>query len=233
MFEKIYVDIHSHIFPGLDDGCKSLSEAIEIAQKMYKLGYRKMIVTPHNQQDWFNNPPEKIIDALNKLNVAFSIHRLNMKLEAASEYYLDNLFLEQIRQKKALTFGKKYVLVELSPFILDKYLFQHLQEIINTGYIPVLAHPERYIYFYQQKDKYHKLHEMGVKLQLNLVALSKSVSNEMRSIAEYLVDEKLVSFCGSDSHSIKNPMILETLEKETLYLEKLIKTNPLLNHTLF
>lgn len=233
MFEKIFVDVHSHIFPGLDDGCKSLSESIEIAQKMYAIGYRKMIVTPHNQQGWFNNSPEKIIDALNKLNIAFSIHRINMKLEAGSEYYLDSLFLEQIRQKKVLTFGIHYVLIELSPFILDKYLFQHLQEVINAGYTPVLAHPERYIYFYQQKEMYHKLHDMGVKLQLNLVALSKNVSTEMRNIAEYLIDEKLVSFCGSDSHSMKNPKIIESLPKETPYLEKMLQTNPLLNYTLF
>ncbi len=233
MFEKICVDIHSHIFPGLDDGCKSLSESIEIAQKMYSLGYRKMIVTPHNQQNWFNNPPEKIIEALNKLNIAFSINRLNMKLEAASEYYLDDLFLKQVRQKKVLAFGKKFVLIELSPFILDKFLFNHMQEVLDAGYVPVLAHPERYIYFYQQKEMYHKLHEMGVKHQINLVSISKNVSIEMRSIAEYLIDEKIISFCGSDSHSIINLKIMETLIKDTPYLEKLIQTNPLLNASLF
>ncbi len=232
MFEKILVDIHSHIFPGLDDGSRSLSDSIEIATKLYNLGYRKMVVTPHNQKGWFNNPPEKIFDALNKLNVAFSVHRLPMKLEAASEYYLDSLFIEHLRKNELLTFGNNYVLIELSPFIFDKNLFSALTEVQEKGYTPVLAHPERYIYFYTQKEKYHQLHEMGVKLQLNLVALSQYVSNEMRCTAEYLVDNKLVSFCGSDSHSLKNPMIIEQLPKETPYFEKLILTNPLLNSSL-
>ena len=232
MFEKILVDIHSHIFPNLDDGSKSLSESLEIAKKMYSLGYRKMIVTPHNQEGWFENPTEKIIDALNKLNIAFSVHRLELKLEAASEYFLDKLFLERLRKKDILTFGKKYVLVEMSPFILDKNLFNYFKEIMDKGYIPVLAHPERYIYFYQNKDIYHLLHESGVKLQLNLVSLSSFVSAEMRQIAEYLVDQKIVSFCGSDSHSLKNPTIIENLPNETNYLEKLININPLLNVTL-
>ncbi len=232
MFEKILVDIHSHIFPNLDDGSQSLSESIEIAQKMYSLGYRKMIVTPHNQKGWFDNPPEKIFEALNKLNVAFSVHRLPMKLEAASEYYLDSLFMEKLRKKELLVFKNQYVLIELSPFIYDKNLFTSLQEVLNRGYIPVLAHPERYIYFYGQKEMYHKLHELGVNLQLNLVALSKSVSIELRSIAEYLVDNKLISFCGSDCHSLKNPLILEKLPNETPYFEKLLNTNPLLNSLL-
>ncbi len=233
MYEKILVDIHSHILPNLDDGSKSMTESLEIIKVMHRLGYRKMILTPHNQQGWFTNPTEKIIDALNKMNIAVSIHRLNMILEAASEYYLDELFLQTIRKKLALTFGRKYVLIELSPFILDKFLFQHLDEIMQHGYVPVLAHPERYIYFYQQKEKYHQLHEMGVKLQLNLVALSNEVSKEMRCIAEYLIDQQLVSFCGSDTHSMKNSKILENLPNETSYLEKLVTTNPLLNSTLY
>ncbi|MCX7861411.1 MAG: hypothetical protein N2449_00245 [Bacteroidales bacterium] len=232
MFDKILVDIHSHVLPNLDDGSKSLTESLEIIKTFHKLGYRKMITTPHNQQGWFNNSPEQIMDALNKMNIAISIHRINILLEAASEYFLDDLFLELLRKKKLLTFKNKYVLIELSPFILDKFLFQRMDEILQHGYIPVLAHPERYIYFYQRKEQFHKLHEMGVKLQLNLISLSSAVSTELRTIAEYLIDEKLISFCGSDSHSMKNPKIIENLPNETTYLEKLIQTNPLLNHTL-
>lgn len=233
MYDKILVDLHSHILPNLDDGSKSMTESLEIIKIMYNLGYRKMIVTPHNQQGWFLNPPEKIVDALNKMNIAVSIHRINMILEAASEYYLDELFLQTVRKKQVLTFGRKYVLIELSPFIPDKFLLQHLDEIMQQGYVPVLAHPERYTYFYPYKEKYHQLHEIGVKLQLNLVALSSVVSKEMRCIAEYLIDQKLVSFCGSDIHSLKNPKILENLPNETSYLEKLITTNPLLNPSLY
>ncbi|HOU97229.1 MAG TPA: hypothetical protein PLP65_00105 [Bacteroidales bacterium] len=232
MFQSILVDIHSHVLPNLDDGAKSISETIDICKFMQNMGYKKMITTPHNQKGWFANPPEKIYETLNKVNVALSIHRLNIQLDVASEYYLDELFIQQIKNKEVLTFGNNYVLFELSPFICSKSLWSDIQIIMDSGYIPVLAHPERYIYFYNQKEKYHALHEMGVKLQLNLVSLSDIVSKELRCNAEYLVDNQLVSFCGSDSHSLKNPSTIAQLQKSTPYFEKLIQTNPLLNKTL-
>lgn len=232
MFQNLLVDIHSHILPCLDDGAKSISETIEICKLMQNMGYKMIIATPHNQKGWFFNPPEKIYETLNKVNVALSIHRINLQLAVASEYYLDDLFIQQIKNKEVLTFGNNYVLLELSPFICSKSLWTDIQLIFDNGYTPVLAHPERYIYFYNQKEKYHNLHEMGVKLQLNLVSLSPNVSRELRCIAEYLVDNLLVSFCGSDSHSIKNPTIISQLEKTTPYVDKLLQTNPLLNKTL-
>ncbi len=230
---KLLVDIHSHILPNLDDGSKSITETIEICKKMAELGFQKMIVTPHNQKDWFNNPPEKIVDALNKTNVALSIHRVPIILQAASEYYLDDLFISKIKAKEVLTFGNNHVLFELSPFIPDKNLFNHIELILNAGYTPVLAHPERYIYFYNQKAIYHKLIELDVKFQLNLISLSNKVSIELRNIAEYLVDNDLISFCGSDTHSLKNPLIIEELYKENNpYLNKILNMPSLLNNSL-
>lgn len=232
MFNSIAVDIHSHILPGLDDGVKNISETIDICKKMQELGYKKMIVTPHNQHGWFYNPEEKIYEALNKVNVALSVHKIQLKLAVASEYYLDQTFMNAVKEKNVLTFGNNYVLFELSPFILSKTLWEDTQTIFDSGYTPVMAHPERYIYFYNYKEKYHQLHEMGVKLQLNLVSLSPGVSKELRCNAEYLIDNKLVSFCGSDSHSMKNPNIIASLSKSAPYLEKLIQTNNLLNSSL-
>jgi len=232
MFQKLTTDIHSHILPCLDDGAKSISETIEICKIMYNIGYKKLITTPHNQKGWFNNPPEKVHEALNKVNVALSIHRIPLEIRVASEYYLDELFMQQIKNKDVMTFGNNYVLFELSPFICSKTLWSDIQTIIDNGYTPVLAHPERYIYFYNQKEKYNYLNELGVKLQLNLISLSPYVSKELRCNAEYLVDNQLVSFCGSDSHSIKNPNIIAQLHNTTPYFDKLLQTNPLLNNTL-
>jgi tyrosine-protein phosphatase YwqE len=231
MFRKIVVDIHSHLLPCLDDGVKNLLDSIEIIKMMCDLGYKKLIITPHNQLDWFNNPPEKIMEALNKLNIAISVHRINIILQAASEYYLDKAFIKSLKNKELLTFGKNYVLIELSPFILSKSFYSDLDEVFQQGYTPVLAHPERYIYFYHQKEHYHHLAEMGVKLQLNLVSLSEHVSKELRSAAEYLVENNLVSFCGSDSHSMKNPLIIKSLADNAFFVT-LVNSDNLLNSTL-
>ncbi len=231
MFEKIVVDIHSHILPNLDDGVKNLSDSIEIIKTMHALGYQKLIVTPHNQQDWFYNPPEKIMEALNKMNVAISVHRINILLQAASEYYLDKAFLQLIKNREVLTFGNNYVLFELSPFIYNEGLYENIDEIFQNGYTPVLAHPERYIYFYHQKEHYHRLNEMGVKLQLNLVSLSQYVSKELRTTAEYLVENNLIRFCGSDTHSMKNPLIIQSLTENNMFIS-LVNSGKLLNATL-
>ncbi|MCK5470802.1 MAG: capsular biosynthesis protein, partial [Cyclobacteriaceae bacterium] len=117
------VDIHSHLLPGLDDGVKSVEETVYILKILQNLGYKKIITTPHVMSDHYPNTEEGIVSKLEETIDLLSEHKLNIKLEVAAEYYLDeNLISKLSKQEKLLTFGKNYLLFETSFFNKPAFL---------------------------------------------------------------------------------------------------------------
>lgn len=224
-------DMHSHILPGLDDGADSLEQALELLRSMSKLGYQKLIMTPHIMGDFYKNTPYGIWEKLLELRAAAVEQGLDIELACAAEYYMDEWFVKKLEGgQPLLTFGNNYVLFETS--YLNEPL--NLREVVfmmqAAGYTPVLAHPERYIYLYNQFDEIARMQELGVLLQLNLNSLTGYYSVAARKVAEKLVDQKMVSFVGTDLHSVRH---IEALQKlQTLpYLQKVMEL-PLLNNQL-
>ena len=106
-------DIHSHLIPGVDDGIQSIEEGLEILREMRALGYKKIITSPHTMWGTYNNTPDSIRSGLSKMKAAIEKEGIGIDLEAASEYYLDEHFLDLINSgEELLTFGKKHILLE-------------------------------------------------------------------------------------------------------------------------
>lgn len=204
------VDMHSHILPGIDDGSESLEQSVELVRTMQGLGYRKLIMTPHIMSDFFRNTPEIIREKLGLLRDAVKEAGIAMELDCAAEYYLDEGFLEKLQQGgELLTFGDNYLLFETSflnePLNLREAIFM----MRSKGYKPVLAHPERYTYFYGKFDSLAALREQGVLFQPNLNSLTGYYSPGAKAYAERLIDEGLVDFLGSDTHGLKHTNSLQ------------------------
>jgi tyrosine-protein phosphatase YwqE len=89
-FSSVAVDMHSHLIPGIDDGCKDMQESIDLITKLYHLGYKKLITTPHVIADSFNNSPVTIKDGLNRLITAVKNTGIPIEIEAAGEYHIDD-----------------------------------------------------------------------------------------------------------------------------------------------
>ncbi|MEX0966669.1 MAG: CpsB/CapC family capsule biosynthesis tyrosine phosphatase [Bacteroidia bacterium] len=228
--EELLVDIHSHLIPGIDDGAKNMERALQMAASMKKLGYKKLITTPHITGDFFRNTPEIILGGLSKLNEAIKQEGIDIEVEAAAEYYLDEWFMEKLNAGPLLTMGKKYLLVETSywnePAGFEETIFQ----IQVAGYKPVLAHPERYIFMQEDFSRYEKLLEKKVLFQINLLSLTKYYSPEAKLICEKLIDAGMAHFAGSDIHTPRHiPRLKEAMTSK--YFRKLCKL-PLLNNTL-
>lgn len=225
------VDIHSHFIPGIDDGAQSLAQTMELLQAMVELGYRKVITTPHSMADGYFNPPDVILGGLGKVRAEVARIGLPIEVHAAAEYYLDHAFEPQVERKQVLTFGKNFVLFEL-PFIGEPAMLRQVVFQMQTqGYRPVLAHPERYSFWYNDLSKYTELKERGVLFQLNLVALSGAYGPQARQIAERLIDAGAYEFLGTDCHNMNHvEAIRNTLTRP--YLHKLIGSGKLLNSTL-
>ena len=194
-------DIHSHLCPGIDDGAKDLSTAIELISGLNRLGITRMIITPHVTDEVFPNNSISINDAFNQLLNAPLIKQLNIQLHCSAEYRIDNLLIEQLSSKSIIPLPNDYILIENSwiqePFNLEGFLYS-LQS--DYGYRPILAHPERYEYYLDDKNRLLKLHNNGVLFQTNLLSLAGRYGKKIKRFAESLLNDNLVDFIGSDLH---------------------------------
>lgn len=205
---EILVDIHSHILPGIDDGAENIDESIEMIQGMYELGYRKLITTPHVMGDFYKNTPEIIKEKLEEVQERVKDDGIDVEIEAAAEYYLDEFFIEKLENDRCLTFGNDYLLVETSFMEPLANLNEFFFKIMIKGLKPVFAHPERYVFLQGDRDQYEEIHNKGVLFQINLNSLSGYYSPEAKDTAEWLIEQKLVDFVGSDAHKPRHVKVL-------------------------
>lgn len=219
-FSNFHTDIHSHLIPGIDDGVQTLEESIEMIKALSALGFKKLITTPHIMSDFFRNTPEIILGGLETVREEIIKQGIPIELDAAAEYYLDEDFLNKIKGEKLLTFGKNYVLFEVSYINPPDTLFNIIFEMIVHGYTPILAHPERYPFWYTKFEEYHRIKEAGVLFQLNTNSLVGYYGPPAKKIAERMIDENMIDFIGSDLHGQRHLTALQKVSAES-YLAKL------------
>lgn len=225
------VDIHSHLLPGLDDGVQTMEESLELLRHFETLGYQKVYTTPHIMSDFYRNTPEGIRQQLREVQKAAKEEQLQIKIEAAAEYYLDEVFFDQLNHPaELLTFGNNYLLFETGFINQPAILLEAIFKMQSQGLKPVLAHPERYAYLQGNYRMAADLTERGALLQINLNSLTGYYSPMAKKTAEKLIDDGLVSFVGSDMHNSKH---MEALHDaiNTNYFDKLLAQD-LLNNSL-
>jgi protein-tyrosine phosphatase len=230
-FSVIGADMHSHLIPGIDDGSRSMEESIVLIRRLADMGFKKLVTTPHIMQDVFKNTPDIILTGLDNVRKAVKNAGIPIQIDAAAEYLLDDGFMEKFEAGNLLTFGNKFLLTEMSYISPPMNLKEILFELQTAGYKVILAHPERYNYWHKDFDKYQEMAERNVYLQLNTISLSGYYGEDVKKMAEKLVDEKMYSFIGTDMHNDNYMQGLVSTQVE-IYLEKVIETNNLLNSKL-
>ncbi len=196
------VDIHSHLLPGLDDGVKSVEESIYIFKTLQRLGYNKVITTPHIMHDQYPNTPEDILVKTSEVKKALDKEQINIKIEAAAEYYLDEQLAKKLNDnERLLTFNKNYLLFETSFINKPVFLEEAIFNMNTNGYQPVLAHPERYVYLQSDKKLIEQLRNMNVLFQINMLSLFGYYSPDVKKNAKNLISANLADFIGTDCHS--------------------------------
>src|SRR5213075_1701845 len=186
-FSLLGADIHSHLLPGIDDGSQNMETSIRLVKGMKELGFKKLITTPHIMWDMYQNTNDIIFEKLDELRTRVKKEELDIEINAAAEYFIDEHVEDLLKQKEPLlSFGNKFVLVEFSmaspPFDLKEVIF----EMQLQGYQPVIAHPERYIYLEQNKTFYAELKDTGCLFQLNALSLSGYYGHSVMELAHYL-----------------------------------------------
>ncbi len=228
---ELQVDMHSHLLPAIDDGSKNMEDSIALVKKFVEMGYKKLITTPHIMQDFYKNTPEIIFDKLDKLNDIIKTLGIEIEIAAAAEYYLDEGFIEKLdRKEKLLCVSEKYVLFETSYMNASPHFDNAVFMLQSQGYKPVLAHPERYIYLYDSFDKLKKWYSKGVLFQVNTNSLVGYYSSQSKTMAEKLIDNKMINFLGSDCHGERHLKAMQEA-RVNAYYKKALKLD-LLNNTL-
>jgi len=227
----IFTDIHSHLLPGIDDGVKTVEESLEVIKHLISLGFKKLITTPHIMSDYYKNTPDIIRGKLDEIRVALKSANIEVEIEAAAEYYLDeNFYKKIIDNEEILTFGDNYVLFETSftvePLLLKEAVFR----LNSSGYKPVFAHPERYQYLQEKKKLLDELIDQGLLFQINALSLTSYYSKQVQKSAEELIKRNAVAFIGSDCHNISQAEMLKNAYSSKLAYK--LETPNLLNHTL-
>jgi len=227
----IYTDIHSHLLPGIDDGAKTYDESIELIKRLVALGYKKIITTPHIMSDFYRNTPDIIHSKLQKLRTKIKEHNVNIEIDAAAEYYMDDWFINQVNvQKPLLTFGDRFLLIETSFMSKPYQFFDTIFKLQTQGYKPILAHPERYTYLQDDFNLVEKIHQKKIFLQINLNSLDNYYGKAAQKLAEKLIDKKMVHFVGSDCHGKRHLDSLQKVQKKKYYLK--LKKLSLVNNEL-
>ena len=191
-------DWHCHLLPGVDDGVPTVEETLQVLSSYEREGIREVWLTPHIMED-VPNTPASLRARYTELQAAY---QGPITLHLAAEHMLDSLFEERLRQGDLLPLGKegRHLLVETSYFRPPYGLHNILLRIKAKGYVPVLAHPERYLYM--DKEEYEGLKQLGVAFQLNLPSLVGAYGPEERRKAKWLLENRYYQFSGTDTHRL-------------------------------
>jgi protein-tyrosine phosphatase len=205
----IQTDIHSHILPGIDDGSPDLETSIHLIQGLKQLGIHHSIATPHIISDLYRNTPETISKAHKLLQDELHFRQIDFKVEYAAEYMMDTYFMDLVKNKSPLlTIKGNIILTEFSFAFMPDNIERMAFEIQVAGYKPILAHPERYSYFYRDYKIYHRLSELGFLFQVNLLSLTGAYGKDAVKVAEYLLKNGMVSYLGTDLHHDRHMQML-------------------------
>ena len=218
-YSAFKADMHSHLIPGIDDGAPTLEEAVDLVRELKALGFSKLITTPHIMSDFYKNTPEIILSGLEKLRAKLKEENIDITVEAAAEYYMDAAFTSKLDEGKLLTFGNNFLLFEISYINYPENFKEIVFQIQMHGYTPVLAHPERYPFWFGSFNEYFNIRNLGMLIQINVNSLSGYYGPQAKVIAEKLVDNSMVDLVGTDTHNKKH---IEALKK-TLYSPYLAK----------
>jgi len=230
-YSTLMVDMHSHVLPGIDDGAQTPAESIYLIKKMMDLGIKKVIATPHIMIDYYRNTAETINGALAILKAELEKEDIDITVEAAAEHMFDEGFEAKIDAGELMAMKGGYVLFELSFINKPPNLIQVIQKILDKGYKPILAHPERYLYL--SIEELQNIGGWGCNLQLNAISLTGYYGADVRKIAEALVDHQMIDFISSDMH---HPRHAAAFKQALLmpYMEKLMADDyPLKNKMLY
>jgi protein-tyrosine phosphatase len=214
-----YVDFHNHMLHAIDDGPRTLNEAVMLARAMVTAGYSTVVVTPHSCEG--KPAPALILERLADLQAELDRIEIPLKLLPGAEQHIEPLTLERLQHGEILTLNQtRYLLLEL-PMLqpLPPYTEQLLHSLVTHGYQPIIPHPERVIVLQQDLQLIYRLYEAGALFQVTWGALAGWLGPDALKIALAMLAANLAHFFSTDAHNAASRLL--TLDKATAILEEI------------
>lgn len=228
----IGADMHNHLLPGIDDGSPDVDTSLLLLESLMQLGYHSVYCTPHVLGEVHPNTPATIGDAYATLKKATDEKRWNSLKGFSAEYMTDYDFEAILEKNDMVALPCKRILIEMS-FAVESPNIREMIFLLQTkGYEPILAHPERYPYYFDRFDKYESFVDAGADLQINILSLSGYYGKPSQKVAEKLLDEQLVTWVGTDLHHERHLAALQKLAADKNIIKRLERIKLLKNRSL-
>lgn len=197
-----YIDIHSHILYGVDDGAQSFEESMEMLRLAFRDGIRQIILTPHNKPMRNNVIPEQMAEMRERLQNQAKKEGMEITLYLGNEIYYRSSLLEDVEEGKAVTMtGSAYTLIEYNPMEAYAGIRKGMYETLSGGLIPILAHVERYDCLMHETGYVKELVDMGCFIQVNAGSIMGEFGLSTRLMVRKLLKQRLVHFVATDAHN--------------------------------
>ena len=199
-----YIDIHSHILPGIDDGCGSMGESLEMARRYAATGVTQVIATPHflPGTKWAT-PKAKVLELVDQVQQQLDRQKIALRILPGMEIANHGRLLDRLKEGELLSLGaSNHYLIEPSFHGPQDELLECLSEALDNGFKLILAHPERVNGLQNKIDMIGELVQRGLRLQINGGSLLGKVSSELNRAARRFWDEQCCHFIASDAHGL-------------------------------
>lgn len=197
-----YIDIHSHILPGMDDGARSLRQSLSMLHMACEEGIGLVMATPHNMPGKGCPDAELVRAAVENLAEHAAQEDLPVEILWGTEYYYREEILELLEAGQGITLGDSdCVLVEFDPLVERTYFHNALRNILGAGYRPVVAHVERYGRVLEDMSLLRSLKKMGILLQVNALSVTGEDGRQAGKAVRKLLKNGLADFVATDAHS--------------------------------
>ena len=231
---KDITDIHCHILPGADDGAADEEESLEMLKQAFRQGIRRLVATPHypSLNSWTT---DRIREVCGRLEAAAREQiDSDMKIYPGQEiYYMDGV-LDLLDEGKILTLADSpYTLMEFHPSIPYAELYRIVRQVRLRGYLPVLAHVERYRSLREKDGRTGELAEAGALLQMNYTSVTGAWHDRVSRWCRRMLLERQIHILATDMHDTKHrppeaELAMSWMEKhlDGGYIRELCRDNP-------
>lgn len=198
-----YIDIHSHILPGVDDGSKSLEMSLDMLRMAVQDGITHIILTPHNKPWHRHVDHSEVARQVSWLQEKAVQEQINLKLFAGGELYYRSGLAEELEQGLAGTLAdSQYVLVEFEPSADYDYIRNGVYVLLMGGYYPIVAHVERYKNVCSKLMRVEELVDMGCFMQVNAGSIMGQYGFGAKQLTKKMLKQSLVHFVATDAHDL-------------------------------
>ena len=197
-----YIDMHSHILPGMDDGSRSMGQTLRMLETAVSEGITTMIATPHNMPGKGCPSGSVVRRKVDELRLTVEQEGIPLEIVAGTEYYYREEVLDILDSEDAVTLGNSdCVLVEFEPLAERNYIRNALRNILGLGYRPVIAHVERYAKLMEDISLLTDMRKNGILVQVNAMSVTGDNGRQAKKDVRNLLKKGLVDFVATDAHS--------------------------------